>query len=219
MTRTNYYKITNNKMKKTLMTLVALATLALAGCTTQGSGSGLGSLLSALGSQNTANSLLDMVIGHIKIQQSELVGTWRYDAPGCAFTSANLLAKAGGAVAAAQIKEKLTGAYNTVGFNAANTTFTFTQDGQFSAKVKNIPVTGTYTYNPETGEVKLRTMFLTSSAFITRTTRGLALTFESKKLLTVLQAAAALSGNSTIQTAGNLSKQFDGARVGFEMVK
>ena len=193
--------------------------LALAGCTTTGSGSGLSGLLNALGSQSTANSLLDMVIGHIKIQQSELVGTWHYSAPGCAFTSENLLAKAGGAVAAGQIKEKLTSAYNVVGFNAANTVFTFAQDGQFQAKVKNIPVQGNYTYNPNTGEVKLRTLFISCSAYITRTTNGLALTFESKKLLTVLQAAAALSGNSAIQTAGDLSKQFDGARVGFEMVK
>jgi len=45
----------------------------------------------------------------------------------------------------------------------------------------------------------------------------LALTFESKNLLKVLQAAAALSGNSTLQTVGDLSKQYDGVRLGFEM--
>ena len=43
------------------------------------------------------------------------------------------------------------------------------------------------------------------------------LTFESKNLLKVLQMAAALSGNSTLQTVGDLSKQYDGVRLGFDI--
>ena len=95
-------------MKKVL-SLLASAFL-LAGCGTMGSsdsGNILGSILGSLGNENTVTSIADLVIGKIRIDQSQLVGTWKYHSPSCAFTSENLLAKAGGAAVAAQIKTKL----------------------------------------------------------------------------------------------------------------
>ncbi len=178
----------------------------------------LGGVLGTLGSQNTVDGLLGLVIGSIKVQESELYGTWAYAQPACAFTSENLLAKAGGAVAAQNIMEKLLPVYNSVGINSQNTFFQFTQDHQFAAKVKGIPLSGTYAYDPSTGTIKLQTMLFSTNAFITRTASGLGLTFESKNLLKVLQTVAALSGNSTLQTVGDLSKQYDGVRLGFDIV-
>ena len=219
-------------MKKIVISLVAALALCTTGCgltgantTGTGNGSGnvigdvLGSVLGSLGTAGTANSLLNMVIGYIKIDQSELVGTWQYSAPGCAFTSENLLAKAGGAVAAGKVQEKLAPVYNSIGIKSTNTAFAFTQDGKFQAKINGIPFSGTYTYDKENSALKLQTTLLSFTGYLTRTTNGLALTFESKKLLTVLQAVTALTGNSTIKTVGDLSKEFDGVRVGFEMVK
>ena len=179
---------------------------------------GILGVLGVLGSQNTVDGLLGLVIGSVKVQESELYGAWYYTEPGCAFTSENLLAKAGGAVAAENCKEKLQPVYNTLGISAQNTQFQFTQDHQFNAYVKGIPLSGTYTYDPSTATIKLKTMLFSSNMYITRTTRGLAFTFESKNLLKVLQAIAAMSGNSTLQTVGDLSKQYDGVRLGFGMV-
>jgi len=176
-------------------------------------------VLGTLGSQNTIDGLLGLVIGSVKIQESELYGAWYYTEPACAFTSENLLAKAGGAVAAENCKEKLLPVYNGLGISAQNTQFQFTQDHQFAGKVKGIPVSGTYTYDASSGTIKLKTMLFSTNAYVTRTTSGLGLTFESKNLLKVLQAAAALSGNSTIQTVGDLSKQYDGVRLGFEVAR
>lgn len=214
-------------MKKIMISLVALVSMLATGCGalgtpgtgTDGSGLGgvLGGVLGTLGSAATGNSLLDMVIGHIKIDQRELVGTWKYSAPGCAFTSENLLAKAGGAVAAGQVKEKLQPVYNSVGINGSNTQFVFSQDGRFQAKVNGIPLSGTYTYNSSTSAMKLQTALLGFTGYVTRTASGIALTFESKKLLSVLQTVTALSGNSTVKTVGDLSKEFEGVRVGFDL--
>lgn len=217
-------------MKKFYISILAAVALLTTGCgqmlgtggtTSTGSGLGdvLGSVLGSLGSATTGNSLLNMVIGYIKIDQSELIGTWRYSAPGCAFTSEKLLAKAGGAVAAGQVKEKLQPVYNSIGVSASNTYFVFTADNQFQAKVNGIPLSGTYTYDKSTSAIKMQTMLLSLTGYLTRTTGGVALTFESKKLLTVLQTVSALSGNSTIKTVGDLSKEFDGVRVGFELTK
>ena len=197
-------------MKKIYTTFVAAALLIMgSGCTAlgnmgMGSGTGsesgngtlgdvlggvLGGILGGLGSQNTIDGLLGLVI----------------------------LAKAGGAVAAEHCKEKLLPVYNTVGINAQNTQFQFTQDHQFAGKIKGIPLSGSYTYDPSTGTIRLQTMLFSTNAYITRTQSGLGLTFESKNLLKVLQVAAALSGNSTLQTVGDLSKQYEGVRLGFEL--
>ena len=176
----------------------------------------LGGVLGGLGG-NTVDGLLGLVIGSVSINESDLYGTWYYTQPGCAFTSENLLAKAGGAVAAETCKEKLLPVYNTLGINSNNTQFQFTQDHQFAANIKGIPLSGTYTYDPTNSTLKIKTMLFSSNVYVTRTTHGLAFTFESKNLLKVLQAIAAVSGNTTLQTVGDLSKQFDGVRLGFDM--
>lgn len=224
-------------MKKIYTTLLAAVLLLGTGCSMLGNmgmgagtgnesgngtlgdvlGSVLGGVLGGLGSQNTIDGLLGLVIGSIKIQESELYGSWYYTEPACAFTSENLLAKAGGAVAAETCKDKLLPVYNSVGISGQNTQFQFTQDHQFAARVKGIPLSGSYAYDPSTGTIRLQTMLFSTNAYITRTTKGLGLTFESKNLLKVLQVAAAMSGNSTLQTVGDLSKQFDGVRLGFDI--
>ena len=180
-------------------------------------GSVLGGILGVLGSQNTVDGLLGLVIGSVKVQENELYGAWYYTQPGCAFTSENLLAKAGGAVAAENCKEKLAPVYNSMGISSQNTQFQFAQDHQFSAYVKGIPLSGTYTYDPNTATIKLKTMLFSCNMYVTRTTHGLGFTFESKNLLKVLQTIAAMSGNTTLQTVGDLSKQYDGVRLGFDM--
>ena len=227
-------------MKKIYSTMLAAVMLLCSGCDTgllgnlgglgglgmggdDGTASGgtlgsvLGGILGVLGSQNTVDGLLGLVIGSVKVNESELYGAWYYTQPGCAFTSENLLAKAGGAVAAETCKEKLLPVYNTLGISSQNTQFQFSQDHQFAAYVKGIPLSGTYTYDPSTATIKVKTMLFSSNVYVTRTTHGLAFTFESKNLLKVLQVAAAMSGNSTLQTVGDLSKQFDGVRLGFDI--
>ena len=193
------------------------------GTSATGSGGGLGGVLgSVLGgvvNANTAGGLLDMVIGHVKLDQRELVGTWVYSEPGCAFTSENLLAKAGGSVAATQVKQRLATVYNSVGIASNNTYFAFDQNGRFEAKVRGIPLSGTYTFEPNNSKINLKTTLFTIPAFVTRTTNGLSLTMESKKLLNVLQTVTALTGNSTLSTVGELSKNFDGVRMGFDVVR
>ena len=217
-------------MKKFIISALAIVAMTTTGCMMTGTGTGtgtggglgdvLGSVLGGVLSNGSAtNGLLNMVIGYVKIDERELYGTWAYQAPGCAFTSENLLAKAGGAVAAENVKQKLAPAYNTVGINANNTFFVFSQDQRFQAKVAGIPLSGSYTYDKNDCSIKFNAGLVSATGYLTRTTNGMALTFESKKLLTILQVASAMSGNETLKTVGDLSKEFDGLRVGFDMRK
>lgn len=222
-------------IKKIFYSSVLALSLVLTGCgnlgnvlgngngTTGNTGGGLGNVLGGvLGgvfNSNTAGGLLDMVIGHVKLDKSSLVGTWVYSEPGCAFTSENLLAKAGGSVAATQVKQKLTTVYNSLGIASNNTYFVFDQNGRFEAKVKGIPLSGTYDFEPNSSKLNLKCTLFTIPAYVTRTTNGLSLTMESKKLLNVLQTITALTGNTTLTTIGELSKNFDGVRMGFDVVR
>lgn len=219
-------------MKKTIIILASSLALVASSCglgtmgTTTGSTSGntsaggiLGSILGGLANENTLGSLTNLVIGSVKLSQSDLIGTWTYVQPACAFTSENLLAKAGGAVAAGKVNEQLLPAYKNVGISSSNTTLTFDENGNCSGKIDGVPISGTYTFNSSTSAVKIKSLFYSTTAYATRTTNGLSFTFESKKLLSVLQTVSKLSGNSTLSTVGDLSKNYDGVRVGFDMKK
>ena len=120
---------------------------------------------------------------------------------------------------AAKVKEQLETYYNRAGISSSNTYFTFTDDYKFSSNVNNIPLSGTYTYDASTSEIKLKTLLFSSTGHVTRTTSGIGLMFESKKLLTLLQTATKLSGNSKIEAVGDIASNYDGIRLGLEMKK
>lgn len=211
---------------KTIKTLiVAAATLFVAGCGTlpgatgtTGSATGdiLGAVLSDVLNGGAISNVITSVIGAQKVTAQNLVGTWKYTSPGCAFTSDQLLAKAGGEVAAAQIKTKLQPYYQQIGINSSNTTITFNQDGTYSASIAGKPLQGNWTFDESTCQVKLQGMLLSMNCYAKRNANGIGLLFEAKKLLTVLQTLSALSGNQNIQAIGEVSKNYDGVRIGFD---
>ena len=166
------------------------------------------------------NGILNNVIGGSTFKQEDLcASTWKYSKPGCAFTSENLLAKAGGEIAANKIESQLTTYYKKAGFSSSNTYVKFNTDGSFESKIDGKSWKGTYTFDEKTHAVNMKGLLLSISGYATKTTSGISLLFESKKLLTLVQTLTALSGNSTLSTIGNITKNYDGVRVGFEMAK
>ncbi len=182
-------------------------------------GSVLGSILGGSSTGSTIGNVLGSVLGLDNLTQEQLVGTWKYKGPGCAFTSDNALAKAGGEVAASQIKEKLSSQYSKLGLSASNTYLTFSSDNTFSGKVAGKSVSGTYTFDTSTKKLEMKMLLMSLSGYAKKNSDGIAVLFESKKVLTLLQTLAAMSGNSTLSTIGDISKNYDGVRVGFDMSK
>lgn len=215
-------------MKKTILTLASAALLTLSSCgglgsvltATDGQGNGiLGSVLSAATDGNTIGNVLGSVLGTNKPSQSDLYGTWRYSQPGVAFTSENLLAQAGGEVAATTARQKLAGTYNTLGIKSSNTSIQFNQDGSFTATIAGKSLSGSYTYDEKDCKVTMKTLLFTMPAYVKKNTTGLSVLFESKKLLNILQTVGSLSGNSNLQTISDLAKNYDGLRMGLDMTK
>lgn len=188
--------------------------------TTSSEGSGsLGGILDILGNPNTIGNVISSVIGTNKLTQAQLIGKWNYYGPGVAFTSEKALANAGGEVVAAQIKEKLLPTYKALGLAAANTVFTYNEDKTFSANIKGIPLSGTYSYDENSGKITYKTLLLSFNGYAKRNANGIAILFEAKQLLKVLQTITALSGNQTLEVIGEVSKQYDNLRLGFDVTK
>lgn len=217
-------------MKKSSMVIAGILSLALTSCgglvsgqgatgTTSSTGSVLGEILGAATNANTVGNILSSVIGIEKPTQSQIIGTWKYDQPGVAFTSENLLAKAGGEVAASELRNKLKVQYQRFGFTSSNTRLTLNKDNTFTGEVDGKALSGTYTYEPNSCKLTLKTLLFSLPCYVKGSTTGMSFLFESKKLLTLLQTAAALSGNSNIQAIGQISQNYDGIRMGFDMKK
>ena len=178
---------------------------------TSGSTSSAGSIISGL---------LNNVIGSGTFSKADLCAhTWKYSKPGCAFTSENLLAKAGGEIAANKVEEKLSTYYKKFGFNSSNTQFTFTTDGNFSAQIDGKSWQGTYTFDEKTHAIHLKGLLLSASGYATKTTNGISLLFDQKKLLNLIKMLSTFKGSSTLSAVGSIANSYDGMRVGFEMTK
>ena len=221
--------------KKTTSSSTATASTSTSATTNSGYSAGsvvagvLGGLLgggTTTGSSSTGssiiNGILNNVIGSATFSQADLCAhTWKYSKPGCAFTSENLLAKAGGEIAASKIEEDLSKYYSKFGFCKSNTYFTFKTDGTFAAKIDGKSWNGTYTFDEKTHAIQLKGLLLSASGFATRTTNGISLLFEQKKLLTLIKTLSKLNltGSTTMSAVSSIVDNYDGVRIGFEMTK
>jgi hypothetical protein len=198
-------------MKKVMVGIAALVCIAMTSC------GNMSQVLNAMTNGTGVVNAISSVIGLDKVKAQNLIATWSYSAPGCAFISENLLAKAGGEVAAVQIEEKLQPYFKQVGISASNTFITFNEDGTFTSKIAGTPFSGNYTFDEATQKITLKGLLLTVNCYAKKEQNGISILFEAKKLLSVLQTMSAMSGNKDLQTIGDLSKNYEGVRVGFDM--
>ena len=198
--------------------------------TTSNAGSAIAGILGAVlgGNSNSSssagssiiNGILNNVIGSGTFSKQDLCAhTWKYSKPGCAFTAENLLAKAGGEIAANKVEEKLGEYYSKFGFSGSNTYFTFKTDGTFAAKIDGKSWQGNYTFDEKTHAIQMKGLILSMSGYATKTANGISLLFDQKKLLNLIKTIGSLKGNSTLSALGTIANNYDGLRVGFEMTK
>ena len=210
---------TTTTANNTSATANSAATVAgVLGAILGGSNAGNGSNSSS-NAGSIINGILNNVIGSGTFKKEDLCYTWKYSKPGCAFTSENLLAKAGGEIAANKVEEELEDYYKKFGFSSSNTYFTFNTDGTFSAKIDGKAWNGNYTFDEKTHAIQMKGLLLSASGYATKTTNGISLLFDQKKLLNLIKALSAFKSSSTLSAVGNIANNYDGMRIGFEMTK
>jgi len=229
-------------MKKNILSAAVLAaSLTLFGCGTTGT-SALGTILggstgatgtttgtdvtSVLGSAGSTilNSLLGTILGSTMTEQT-IVGTWTYRQPEVRFESENLLAKAGGEVAAANIEQKLGTYLSKIGISAGTTTYTFNQDKTFSISTGSRTIsTGTYTFDTNTKTLQMQGSLglLNQTCIVGMDGTNLCLLYDADKLLTATTSIASVLGkaSSTLgSVASVLGNNYTGMKLGFQMSK
>lgn len=225
--KTSTKKTTSAASSTTAATTTSATTTA---ATTSNAGSAVAGILGAVlgGNSNSSssagssiiNGILNNVIGSGTFSKQDLCAhTWKYSKPGCAFTSENLLAQAGGKIAANKVEEKLSEYYSKFGFSSSNTYFTFKTDGTFAAKIDGKSWQGNYTFDEKTHAIQMKGLILSMSGYATKTANGISLLFDQKKLLNLIKTIGSLKGNSTLSALGTIANNYDGMRVGFEMTK
>ena len=160
------------------------------------------------------------VVGNKATTASSIIGTWTYSGPECQFESENLLAKAGGEMAAKEVEEKMIAVYNKEGMN--NIRYTFNEDGTYSYQMKKRTVTGSYVFDDAaktitmTGKLGLKTV-----AYVTVTGNDMSMVFKADKLMSILKTitGAASKVNSTAATINSVAEAYDGLMLGFELKK
>ena len=166
------------------------------------------------------------VVGNKVTEKSNSIeGTWTFVGPDCKFESDNLLAKAGGEVAAKKVEDKMSGILSTLGFKEG-TTYTFNAVSTYTSVVGGRTTNGTYSYNAETDELTLKTRLGIKVNMIASkglTGDKLSLFFKADKVMSLAQSilgkVSNLSSSSAVGTANSLMDEYDGLLLGFEMKK
>lgn len=230
-------------MKKfTFLPALIAGALTLTACGTTGSGSlasGVGQTLisNALTGGNSTNTttetttstgtsvlgnLLSSLLGESStLSTSDLVGTWNYTGSDCVFESENLLAKAGGAVAAKKIESNINSQLAKVGIQEGACTFTFNKDNTYSAQIGGRTISGTYTLDASQKTVKMTYLagLASMTPHVVKKGSKLSLLIESDKLLTLVKGVSALSNSTSLKTVSTLLGNYDGLYIGMQLSK
>lgn len=223
-------------MKKNIILAAVLAgTLTLTSCGNTGQiaqallGAGTGTQGStaqtvATGT-NLLGNLLSTFMSGVAVTEQELVGTWSYTGVDALFESENVLAQAGGTLAAAQLESKIDKYIAKYGIQKGVTKFTFKADKTFTATVGKKNFAGTYTYDPNTKTITLSAMggLLNLRPKVARNATGISLLFPADKLLTLLNTTATIAGQSgalgEIGSLTSLLNNYTGLQLGLQLQK
>lgn len=224
--------------KATLSLALAASAFCLTSCGTTGSsilGSAASGILGGATSSSSSSTtstvssaagILGNVLGSVlgassSISQSDLVGTWNYTGADCVFESENLLAKAGGAVAASKIEDQLNTQLAKVGIKKGACSYTFNKDNTYTATIGGKTISGNYTLDSKNKTIKMTYLMGIGSmtAHVAKSGNTLSLLMEGDKLLTVVKGISALGKGTTLSTVSSILGNYDGMMVGMKMSK
>lgn len=184
----------------------------------------LGALLTGSNTTDATSSLLTGVIGSLldNAQSGSIIGTWVYQEPSVEFTSQNLLAQAGGMIAANQAVSKLAPYYQKIGIKPGTFTMTFNQDNTCVVTIAGKTQQANYTYDQASHVLRITGQVIGlsfGSTYATVSSTQLSLTLDSSKILDVAKGVASKSQNSTVNAISSIADSFTGMKTGFKFVR
>ena len=215
-------------MKKSLFAALAFASSLLLTTSCDTLNGGQPSAANALSTLNTGGTMLTNLVGNFlnggSVTERDLFGTWTYNGTSCVFESQNLLAQAGGVAASSALETKIDEQLKRYGISKGVTRFTFNADKTFTATLNGRNMSGTYSLDTASKTLQLQFVggLLNLLPQVTRNGNGIALLFESDKLLGLLSTASSLlgkMGNSNLAMVSSLLGNYQGMRIGLKLSK
>ena len=190
----------------------------------------LGSLIEKVTDAKSDSTSTESKIGNIlgnlvatdKIELNQLVGSWNYSSPAVSFKSDNVLKKIGGSAASATVEDELKAYYEKAGLT--NLCLTVDESANFTMKAKYATLQGVIEKGDDVnfifnfsafGKIKIGQL----TAYTTLSGSTLSLTFDIKKLVSIMKKVSELSNNSTIKGAMSLLDSYEGINAGFKLKK
>lgn len=178
-------------------------------------GKKLGQIAEETVAQNTAKSL----------EVADFKGFWKAFEPAVSLRSDNVLEQAGGAAIAGIAEEKIRPYYEKLDLDG--TELTISDNGEFTIKIKKIPVKGTLLKNEDgsfamklnSGLSKLKKEQRELTAYILKSKDDMSITIDVKKLLGVVEKIAAKTDAKTIGTMAKLLENYDQVCVGLRFMQ
>lgn len=153
-----------------------------------------------------------------KLTEKALIGTWNYTQPGVKFESDDLVSEMAGSAIESTVVKRLETAYTYAGIRSEAGSFTFNDDGTFSATLSKYALSGTYEFDASThivtlhfakGKIALGT--IEGHAYIDGT--ELLLVFPVTKLVNMIATLGSKVGSLSTVTA--LLEKYKNVYIGF----
>ncbi len=163
--------------------------------------------------------VLQQTVGGQTLSEQAVIGQWQYASPYCRLESDELLAKAGGQVAASQVESRLESVYRALGMEQFSCSFA--AEGKCSFGYKGKEVAGTYTLDTDSAmmTITLSKTPATIRAQVSVSGNTLSMAFEADRLISALKSLTDLAAgiSSQAELIGSLVESYDGLWLGFEL--
>lgn len=207
-------------------TAVLCCALTLSGCGLIRTANAIGSIFGGRKKVKTIKKIVK-IIGSVLGQfydtttKKSLVGDWTYAEPAIQFETQSFLDKAGGVVASQTVADNIAPYFNILGFKQGNLSISLREDNTCTYTLGGKTYQGTYDYDDENKKITLKTpLFPLPAAYISVAEDQMALTFDSSKILTLIQALGMVSKDQTpVSAVSTLASSYDGMKTGFTFVK
>ena len=205
---------------------VLCCALTLSGCGIIRTANAIGSIFGGRKKVKTIKKIVK-IIGSVLGQfydtttKKSLVGDWTYAEPAIQFETQSFLDKAGGVVASQTVADNIAPYFNILGFKQGNLSISLREDNTCTYTLGGKTYQGTYDYDDENKKITLKTpLFPLPAAYISVAEDQMALTFDSSKILTLIQALGMVSKDQTpVSAVSTLASSYDGMKTGFTFVK
>ncbi|MBR6482987.1 MAG: DUF4923 family protein, partial [Bacteroidaceae bacterium] len=123
--------------------------------------------------------------------------------------------QAGGEIAASQVESKLATYLGKVGIKPGSCSYTFNNDGTYTAKL------GKYTLDTANKTITMTYLndMATTQPKVVMTGNSISLLYDADKLMTILNKVSSASSNSTLNTLSSLLSNYNGLLIGMQLQK